>query len=91
MVRSSTGEPARACGPSREGRFSPNSRGPYGWLHRGTAWLYVDALGVVRGRVDRMEGGPGAPWYWWQTAEVTSGTQDLMMARWLVEQMIEGA
>lgn len=91
MVRLSGAKPARAHGAPPEVRFWPSFRGSYGWVHRGTAWLYVDAPGVVHGRVDRMDGGPGAPWYWWQTADATGDELDLMRARWRVEQGIDGS
>ncbi len=63
-------------------------QGAYWWRHCETAWLYVDAYGVVRGRVDEMVGGEGPPWYWWQTARATGDAHTWTMAGWCVERVL---
>lgn len=64
-------------------------QGKYIWLQRQSSWLYVDMLGVVQGRVDKIGGTTNASWYWWQTARTTDCESDLNRAKRFVEYMID--
>jgi len=71
-----------------DGYFAMNLWEKHIWIQRSNSWLYVDMLGIVRGRVDKVDGAVNAPWYWWQTARTTDCERDLNLAKRFVEHTI---
>jgi|GEM_PF-5138928 len=65
-----------------------NHQNDHVWLEQQDSWLYMDMLGITRGRVDKVAGRSGAPSYWWQTAHVMDCEPNLYVAKRLVEREI---
>lgn len=57
----------------------------YVWTEQGDSWIYHDAFGTTKGRIDRVVGADEGCWYWWQTKHRTDYELRLDVAKKRVE------